>query len=152
MRILSLVSTAAAAMAITFSSGAFAAPQDYRFELVQVMRAGPGKTDVTVRVVRAADGTPIADAVIQATNADMAPGGMTTMTGKAVLVAAERPDHQRFRIETGMSGTWALHLTATVPSPPRIDRTYFPANKTTLARTVRGERDVVRGIITFGAQ
>ena len=152
MRILSLASTAAAAVAIAFSSGAFAAPQDYRFELVQVTRAGPGKTDVTVRVVRAADGVSVTDAVIQATNADMAPGGMTAMTGKAVLVVAERPDHQRFRVETGMSGTWALNLTATVPSPPRTERTYFAANKMTLVRTVRGEREVVRGTITFGAQ
>lgn len=152
MRILSLASTAAAALAIAFSGSAFAAPQDYRFELVRVTPAGPGKSDVTVRVVRAADGAPVTDAVIQATNADMAPGGMTAMTGKAVFVAAERPDHQRFRVETGMSGTWALHLTATVPSPPRTERTYFPANKTTLVRTVRGEREVVRGTITFGAQ
>lgn len=151
MRIFSLASTAAA-LAIAISSGAFAAPQDYRFELVQVTPAGPGKSDVTVRVVRAADGAPVTDAVIQASNADMAPGGMTAMTGKATLVAADRPGHQRFRVETGMSGTWALHLTATVPSPPRIDRTYLHANKTTLVRTVRGEREVVHGTITFGAQ
>lgn len=152
MRIFSLASTAAAALAIAFSSGAFAAPQDYRFELVQVTRAGPGKTDVTVRVVRAADGAPVTNAVIQATNADMAPGGMAAMTGKAVFVATERPDDQLFRVETGMSGTWALHLTATVPSPPRVERTYFHANKTTLVRTVRGEKEVIRGTITFGAQ
>lgn len=152
MRIFSLANTAAAALAITFSGGAFAAPQDYRFELVRVTPAGPGKSDVTVRVVRSADGAPATEAIIQAANADMAPGGMIAMTGKAAVVAAERPDHQRFRVETSVPGTWALHLVANVPSPLRIERTYLPTIKTTLVRTIRGESEVIRGTITFGAQ
>ena len=41
-----------------------AAPNDYRFELVQAQPAGPGKTAVTVRLVHVPDNKPVAGAVL----------------------------------------------------------------------------------------
>ncbi len=59
-----------------------AAPNDYRFELVQAQPAGPGKTAVTVRLVHVPDNKPVAGAVLFETKTDMAPGGMAEMPGK----------------------------------------------------------------------
>ena len=41
-----------------------AAPNDYRFELVQAQPTGPGKTAVTVRLVHVPDNKPVAGAVL----------------------------------------------------------------------------------------
>src|SRR5215469_11531214 len=61
---------------------AVAAPTDYRFELVQAQPAGPGKTNVSVRLVHVPDNKPIAGAVLFESKTDMGPGGMGEMTGK----------------------------------------------------------------------
>ena len=61
---------------------AVAAPTDYRFELAQAQPAGPGKTDLTVRLVHVPDKKPVAGAVLFETKADMTPDGMADMTGK----------------------------------------------------------------------
>jgi hypothetical protein len=53
-----------------------AAPNDYRFELVQAQPAGAGKTIVTVRLVHVPDNKPVAGAVLFESKTDMAPGGM----------------------------------------------------------------------------
>jgi hypothetical protein len=59
-----------------------AAPNDYRFELVQAQPAGAGKTTVTVRLVHLPDNKPVAGAVLFESKTDMGPGGMPEMTGK----------------------------------------------------------------------
>jgi len=59
-----------------------AAPNDYRFELVQAQPAGAGKTTVTVRLVHVPDNKPVAGAVLFESKTDMGPGGMAEMTGQ----------------------------------------------------------------------
>ncbi|WP_424138122.1 FixH family protein [Roseomonas chloroacetimidivorans] len=118
------------ALAATFlAPGAFAAANDYRFELANARAAGPGKTDVTVRLVRVSDGRPVPDAVIFQTKADMAPAGMPTMTGNVAPQAGQQPGTYRFQVDTGMAGNWAL----------------------TLSAKVQGEPETVRATVTFSA-
>jgi len=92
----------------------FAAPNDYRFELVQAQPAGPGKTAVTVRLVHVRDNEPAAGAVLFETKTDMGPGGMAEMTGKVSPLPSDQPGIYRFQVETGMAGKWALNLGAKV--------------------------------------
>jgi hypothetical protein len=108
---------------------AFAASNDYRFELVQAQPAGPGKTNVTVRLVHTPDSKPVAGAVHFETKSDMGPAGMPEMPGKVSALPADKPGLYRFQIETGMAGTWALNLGA----------------------KVQGEAETVRGSVTFDA-
>jgi hypothetical protein len=91
-----------------------AAPNDYRFELVQAQPAGAGKTAVTVRLVHAPDNKPVAGAVLFESKTDMGPGGMAEMTGKVTPLPSDQPGIYRFQIETGMAGKWALNLGAKV--------------------------------------
>ena len=91
-----------------------AAPNDYRFELVQAQPAGPGKTAVTVRLVHVPDNKPVAGAVLFESKTDMGPGGMAEMTGKVNPLPSDQPGIYRFQIETGMAGKWALNLGAKV--------------------------------------
>src|SRR5207253_7487268 len=87
-----------------------AAPNDYRFELVQAQPAGSGKTIVTVRLVHVPDNKPVAGAVLFESKADMGPSGMGEMPGKVSPLSADKPGLYRFQIETGMAGKWALNL------------------------------------------
>lgn len=127
----------AAAVAITLSGPVWAAPQDYRFELVQVASAGPGRSDVTVRLVRATDGKPVTDADISAKT--------------AVDTAAERAGRRRFRVET-TTGPQTLQVSAKVPGPTRIQRTFNSSVKFWEERRIRGKDEVVTGVVAFDAQ
>ena len=121
-----------ALLAVTTLAAAhsLAAPNDYRFELVQAQPAGPGKTAVTVRLVHVPDKKPVSGAVLFETTTDMAPGGMGEMTGKVSPLPADQPGIYRFQIETGMAGKWALNLGA----------------------KVQGEAGTVRGNIVYEAK
>jgi hypothetical protein len=107
-----------------------AAPNDYRFELVQAQPAGPGKTMITVRLVHVPDSKPIAGAVLFESKTDMGPGGMAEMTGKVSPLPSDQPGIYRFEIETGMAGKWALNLGA----------------------KVQGEAGTVRGAVAYEAK
>ena len=107
-----------------------AAPNDYRFELVQAQPAGPGKTTVTVRLVHVPDNKPVPGAVLFESKTDMGPGGMAEMTGKVSPLPSDQPGIYRFQIETGMAGKWALNLGA----------------------KVQGEAGTVRGNLVYGAK
>ncbi|MBN9088058.1 MAG: hypothetical protein J0J01_14205 [Reyranella sp.] len=132
------VATFAAAVAITMSGPAFAAAPDYRFEVEQVAPAGPGKSDVTVRLVRAEDGTLVTGAALSANAA-----GDTE---------AERTGYRLFRVNTAAAGPQTLQVFAKVPGPTRIERTFNSSIKATLERTVRGEDKAVSGTVVFNAQ
>jgi hypothetical protein len=108
---------------------AVAAPADYRFELAQAQPAGPGKTDLTVRLVHVPDKKPVPGAVLFETKADMTPDGMADMAGKVTPLSADQPGLYRFQIETGMAGKWQLSLGA----------------------KVQGEAGTVRGTVPFAA-
>ena len=68
-----------------------AAPNDYRFELVQAQPTGPGKTTVTVRLVHVPDNKPVAGAVLFESKSDMGPAGMAEMPGKVAAAAMAEP-------------------------------------------------------------
>ena len=87
-----------------------AAPNDYRFELVQAQPTGPGKTAVTVRLVHLPDSRPVAGAVLFESKTDMAPSGMAEMTGRVSSLPSDQPGIYRFQIESGMAGKWQLAL------------------------------------------
>ncbi|WP_149536686.1 FixH family protein [Siccirubricoccus phaeus] len=110
------------------ASTAFAAASDYRFELASARPAGPGKTDVTVRLVRVRDGRPVPDAVVFQTRADMAPAGMPTMTGNVAPQPGQQPGTYRFQVDTGMAGGWALTLSAKVQGEPETVRSTVTFN------------------------
>ncbi len=92
-----------------------AAPNDYRFEVVDTPVASPGKTAMTVRLVDASDGRPVDGATIVKATTDMGPAGMAEMSGGVTPLGADHPGLFRFLVETGMAGKWELVLTAKVP-------------------------------------
>ena len=108
---------------------AVAAATDYKFEIVTAQPSGPQKTDVTVRLVHAADNKPVADAVIFETHADMGPDGMPTMPGDVTASSPQPGGTYRFQVATAMAGTWAL----------------------TLSAKVQGEAQTVKGTVNFKA-
>ena len=118
---------ATTAVSIVAGGSAFAAPTDYRFEVVTVQSVAPSKTDVALRLVHLPDGKPVTDAVIFENKIDMGPAGMQEMGGKVTPEPAPQPGIYRFRTETGMAGTWAMHLAA----------------------KVQGEAETVRGTVDF---
>src|SRR5712691_7456402 len=106
MRFLRTTRTIFGAVLLSFSTPAgtaVAAPTDYRFELAQAQPAGPGKTDLTVRLVHIPDKKPVPDAVLFETKADMTPEGMADMTGKVTPLASDQPGLYHFQVETGMA-------------------------------------------------
>jgi predicted metal-binding membrane protein len=92
-----------------------AAPNEYRFEVVDGPTGVPGTTTVAVRLVRGSDNKPVDGATIVEAKTDMGPAGMAEMSGKVTSVASDHPGLYRFSIETGMAGKWELVLTAKVP-------------------------------------
>jgi hypothetical protein len=118
-----VLGTGTAVATSLLAPAAFSAASDYRFELASARPAGPGKTDVTIRLVRVRDGRPVPDAVVFQTRADMAPAGMPTMTGNVAPQAGQQqPGTYRFQVDTGMAGGWALTLSAKVQGEPETVR------------------------------
>ena len=103
-----------------------AAPADYRFEVVQVQPAGPGTSDVTLRLVHVPDSKPVTDAVIFRSTADMGPDGMPTMTAPVKALPAAQPGLDTFHIEQGMAGNWALQVVAKVQDEAGTIRASLP--------------------------
>jgi hypothetical protein len=132
------VASFAAALAITMAGPAFAASPDYRFEVAQVASAGPGKSDVTVRLVRAKDGMLVTDADLSANSA-----------GDSV---AKRTGYGRFRVETATACPQTLQVFAKIPGPTRIERTFNSSIKATLERRLRGEEKAVSDSVVFCAK
>ena len=108
------IGTAMFAASTLIAAYGLAAPNDYRFELVQAQPAGAGKTAVTVRLVHVPDSKPVAGAVLFETKSDMGPSGMAEMAGKVSPLPSDQPGLYRFQIESGMAGKWQLALGAKV--------------------------------------
>jgi len=119
---------AAAALLLTLSGqAAFAAAADYRFELLGGRPAGPGKTDVTLRLVHLPDAKPVPNAVIFQPLAVME--GMENMPGSVVAHPGPQPGTYVLQAATSMAGAWTLRLSA----------------------KVQGETDTVRAAVPFEA-
>jgi YtkA-like protein len=124
------IGTAMFAASTLIAAYGLAAPNDYRFELVQAQPAGAGKTAVTVRLVHVPDSKPVAGAVLFETKRDMGPSGMAEMAGKVSPLPSDQPGLYRFQIENGMAGKWQLALGA----------------------KVQGEAGTVRGTVAYEAK
>jgi len=124
------IGTAMFAASTLIAAYGLAAPNDYRFELVQAQPAGAGKTAVTVRLVHVPDSKPVAGAVLFETKSDMGPSGMAEMAGKVSPLPSDQPGLYRFQIESGMAGKWQLALGA----------------------KVQGEAGTVRGTVAYEAK
>ncbi len=116
IRILAGAAALASILALT-AHQAQAASTDYRFELVGKPRLVAKKDIVQVRLVRAADGKPVPDAVIFESKADMGPAGMKTMTAPVKAMPSKGGIYS-FEVDPGMAGVWALHLAAKVQGEP----------------------------------
>src|SRR5258705_3371306 len=79
-----------AASTLGAASG-LAAPNDYRFELVQAQPAGPGKTAVTVRLVHEPDSKPVVSAVLVESKTDIGPSRMAAMPGQVSHLPSHQP-------------------------------------------------------------
>lgn len=94
--------------------GAFAAANDYEFQLVEsAVDQGP-EAMVAVRLNDKRTGRPVPDAVIFTTRMDMAPEGMEAMTTKVEPVPSEEPGVYRFKTNLSMEGGWRFKLAAKV--------------------------------------
>ena len=114
----------AIALACGFASSvlpAAAAATDYRFELIGKPKLSGQKDIVQIRLVHAADGKPVSDAVIFESTADMGPAGMPTMPAPVKALPATGGIYS-FEVDPGMAGTWALHLAAKVQGEPETVR------------------------------
>ena len=113
-----LAGAAALACGLAFTGAdAWAAAADYRFELVGKPQLVAAKDILFVRLVRAADGKAVSDAVIFESKADMGPAGMQTMTAPVKVLPAKGGVYS-FEVDPGMAGIWALHLAAKVQGEP----------------------------------
>lgn len=114
------------ATAVLVAAPVRAAPADYRFEVVQVQSAGPGKSNVTLRLVHVPDKKPVSDAVIFQSTADMGPDGMPTMTAPVKAMPAPQPGLYIFQIGPGVAGNWELQLAAKVQGEAATVRATLP--------------------------
>ena len=94
-----------------------AAVHTYRFTLVGKPTVSAGKDTVQVRLVDAADGKPVLNAVILASKAYMGPQNTPTMTAPVKALPAKDGVYS-FEVDLSMAGAWALHLAAKVPDEP----------------------------------
>lgn len=94
-----------------------AAVHTYRFTLVGKPTVSAGKDTVQVRLVDAADGKSVHNAVILASKAYMGPQNTPTMTAPVKALPAKGGVYS-FEVELSMAGAWALHLAAKVPDEP----------------------------------
>ncbi len=97
------------------STLAHAAPQDYRFEVLQQSVKKGQVVALDVRLVHVPSGKPVADAVVIQTRLDMSSDGMRDMAAKLAPQPSPSPGIHRFETKLEMEGDWALALAAKVP-------------------------------------
>ena len=108
------IGAAIAVLGLMTASVSYAAPQDYRFELVGTPTAAGGKSTVQLRLVHLPDQKPVTGAVIFETKADMGPDGMPTMAAPAKLLSETTPGIYRIEVTPDMAGNWAISVAAKV--------------------------------------
>ena len=108
------------------STSAHAAPQDYRFEVVQQSLKKGQIVALDVRLVHVPSGKPVADAIVVQTRLDMSPEGMGDMAAKLAPQPSPAPGIYRFETKVEMEGDWALALAAKVPGEAETIRGTVP--------------------------
>lgn len=117
MNLSNLKHVAAAAViglaAISEVSQAWAAIQDYEFQLVK-SEIKKGEAVIAVRLINKVAGKPVPDAEIFAIRLDMAPDGMQEMATKVTPIASSESGVYQFKANLSMAGGWQLSLGAKV--------------------------------------
>src|SRR6185437_14296585 len=116
MKTLNLKRAAAAVLiglAFSATSPAFAAMQDYEFQLVK-SEIKKGQAVIAVRLINKVTRKPVPDAVIFATRLDMAPEGMQDMATKVTPIPSSEPGVYQFKANLSMEGGWQLSLGAKI--------------------------------------
>jgi len=99
-------------------STAWAAADDYRFELVPADRRVGSGAIIELLLTDLRTGQPVVDAVIYAARMDMAPDGMATMASPVTAMPAELPGRYRFATDITMEGTWRFSVAAKIQGEP----------------------------------
>ncbi|WP_025662530.1 FixH family protein [Rhizobium sp. IBUN] len=95
-------------------SNAYAAPQDYEFQLLSSEVTKGPTAEVSVRLVDKRTGAAVSDAVIFTTRMDMAPEGMEMMATPVEEVPSQQPGTYKFKTNLSMEGGWRFQLGAKV--------------------------------------
>jgi hypothetical protein len=117
------------AVAISLSTPAFAAANDYIFEPLNAQINKGEDVTLSVRLRHKPTGTVVTDAVIVRTRIDMAPDGMAEMAAPIATAPSAELGVYSFKTELSMEGRWLLSI----------------------AVKVQGEAETVIGKITFQA-
>jgi hypothetical protein len=116
MTFIAMKRTAAAVLVslAVLSTPAFAAIEDYEFQLVQPEVKQNNAAEIEVRLVDKRSGKLVPDAVIFAQRVDMAPDGMEAMQMPIEALPSTQPGIYRFKAQISMAGGWRLSLGAKV--------------------------------------
>lgn len=114
---------------LMFSGEARAAAKDYRFEAVQPHVTAASDVVVSVRLVNAATGQVVKDAIIFQSRMEMPMGTMAPMVAKATPLPTTSNGEYPFRTDLGMAGDWNL----------------------VVAAKVQGEKETITGTVPFMA-
>ena len=113
---------AIAALGIIAAPALYAAPKDYRFEMIGTPAAANGKSVVQLRLVHVPDKKPVTGAVVFESKADMGPDGMPTMTAPANVLPETTPGVYRVEVQPDMAGNYAISVAAKVQGEPETVR------------------------------
>lgn len=97
------------------SSPAMAAGPAFRLEAVEPSVPVGREAPVAVRLMDAASGAPVANAVVFRARLDMGPEGMGDMAAELKPAASTDPQVYRFTTTLTMPGRWLLTVQAKVP-------------------------------------
>jgi hypothetical protein len=92
---------------------AYAAPEDYEFQLVE-NELKQGDATVAVKLVDKRTNVAVENAVVFATRMDMEPDGMATMTSPVEVLPSDAPGVYRFKTDLTMTGAWRFSIAAKV--------------------------------------
>ena len=104
----------AVVVAVSVSSPAFAAANDYLFEPVNAQVTKGDDLILSVRLRHKPTGKIVTDAVIVRSRIDMAPDGMAEMAAPIAAVSSAQPGVYSFKTELSMEGRWLLSIAAKV--------------------------------------
>ena len=96
------------------TSPAWAAVEDYEFQLVKTEVQVGDAVVVSVLLIDKRNGEAVPDAVIFQQRVDMAPDGMETMAGSIVPLPSTEPGVYSFETGLIMEGGWRLSLAAKI--------------------------------------
>lgn len=99
---------------ISTTGFAFAAPEDYEFQLVAPEAKQGGGTLVSVKLIDKRTGKPVENAVIFTSQMDMQPEGMEGMTTQIEAMPTSEPGIYAFKTNLTMADGWRLSLAAKV--------------------------------------